>query len=62
MVVFSDTGMEAAGMQITTEHILIGIFSFFSIAVGTAVHLLTLSNRFLSHNWGLKKYQLNVFT
>ena len=22
----------------------------------------SLSNRFLSHNWGLKKYQLNVFT
>jgi hypothetical protein len=26
--------MEAAGMDITTEHIVIGIFSFFSIACG----------------------------
>jgi hypothetical protein len=34
MVLVSHSGMEAAGMDITTEHIVIGIFSFFSIACG----------------------------
>jgi hypothetical protein len=32
--------MEAAGMEITTEHIVIGIFSFFSIAGGKLILLL----------------------
>jgi hypothetical protein len=34
MVLVCHSGMEAAGMDITTEHIVIGIFSFFSIACG----------------------------
>jgi hypothetical protein len=34
MVLVFHSGMEAAGMDITTEHIVIGIFSFFSIACG----------------------------